>query len=195
MKKLRAVAFAAITAVGILASTVQAQAQVTWDQVKQKVTSAKDYQVTYKYDGPKGVFTFDYRTVPPDKIRIDITESKDSSKKGVKIFYDTTFSKEKVRFNTGGGVIVRNVTHKDVSEAFYKSLYHLIVDQVGSAKPQITAEGDRTKFTFSTGGGRYMIWANKNAEIVKTERTIDGKDREVREFTTIKWNVNPDMSF
>lgn len=190
MKSLRALAVAAL----VLASTAAAQAQVTWDQVKQKITSAKDYEVTYKYNGPKGTFTFDYRAVPPDKIRIDITEAKDTSKKGVKIFYDAGFSKEKVRFNVGGGLIVRATTHKDVSEAFFKSLYHIIIDQVGSAKPQVTQEGDRTKFTFSTGGGRYMVWANKNAEIVKTERT-DGKDQETREFTTIKWNSNPDMSF
>ena len=195
MKSLRALAFTAVTLVGVLASTVQAQAQVTWDQVKQKVQSAKDYQVTYKYDGPKGKFTFDYRAIPPSKIRIDITEAGDSSKKGAKIFFDESVSKEKVRFNVGGGVIVRNTTHKDVSEAFYKSLYHLIIDQVGTAKPVVSQEGDRTRFEFKTGGGTYKIWANKNAEIVKTERTVDSKDKEVRDFSVIKWNVNPDMSF
>lgn len=183
-----------VFATALVASILPAQAEVTWDQVKQKITSAKDYSVTYKYNGPNGIYDFDYRWGGPDHIRTEITNSKsDPSKKGTVIVYDKSWKADQVRAKTGGGVIIRNLTHKDVQgRPFATSLYGMILDQTKSlGKPKVTAQGDKTQFTFA---GDYTVWANSKGEIVKTERK-DGKTKEVREFLTHKWNTSPATGF
>lgn len=183
-----------VLATALLTAVLPAQAQVTWDQVKQKITSAKDYSVTYKYNGPNGIFDFDYRWGGADKIRTEITNAKsDPSRKGTVIVYDKGWKADQVRAKTGGGVITRNLTHKDVQgRPFATSLYGMILDQVKSlGQPKVSTQGDRTQFSF---GSDYIIWANSKAEIVKTERK-DGKAKEVREFLTHKWNTSPAVGF
>lgn len=184
------------TAACILATSVHAFADVTWDAVKKKVADGKSYSVDYKYQGPRGQFKFDYAAVVPDKIRSEIKESKsDSSKVGTIAVYDG--AKGKVIFKVGGGgVITRTVEHDDVKNtAFIIPVFTLIVDQAGGG-PKVVPEGDRTRFEFKTGAGKMTVWANKDAEIVKSER-IDEKTREkeVREFNQIKWNNNPNTGF
>ena len=183
------------TAACILATTVHAFAEVTWDAVKKKVADGKSYSVNYKYDGPKGNFKFDYRTIVPGKIRSEIKSStSDSSKVGVIAIYDTGTDKGQVFFKSGGGVIPRNTSHKDVIDTpFSTPVFTLVLNQIGSAPATAVAEGDKTRFEFKTGSGKYTVWANSDADIVKTER-IDAKDKskEVREFSGIKWNSNPD---
>lgn len=183
-----------VTAALIFASAGSAFADVTWDAVKKKAQDAKSYEVDYKYDGPKGNFKFDYRAVVPGKIRTEIKDSKsDTSRIGTIIVYDADTNKDKVRYRTGGGVMSRNTTHKDVTGTpFAQPLFTMILEQVGSAKPAVVPEGGRTRFDFKTGKGKYSIWANDSGDMVKTER-IDGTARETREFTTIKWNNNPDV--
>lgn len=180
----------------VMVSILPAQAEVTWDQVKKKATSAKDYSVIYKYNGPSGIFDFDYRWAG-DKIRTEVTDSKsDKSRRGSVIVYDKGWDANKVRAKTGGGVIVRNLDHADVKgRPFYQSLYGMILSQVASlGKPTVSAAGANTKFTFKAPGGAYTVWANPNAEIIKTERK-DGKQNEVREFLSHKWNTNPSVGF
>jgi hypothetical protein len=182
-----------VLATAFLATISPAQAEVTWDAVKAKIAGAKDYSVIYKYNGPNGIFDFDYRWAG-DKIRTEITSSKtDPSRKGTVIVYDKSWKADQVRAKTGGGVITRNLTHVDVvGRPFAQSLYGMILDQVkGLGQPKATAQGDKTQITF---GKDYTIWANSKAEIIKTERK-DGKTKEVREFLTHKWNSNPDVSF
>jgi hypothetical protein len=177
----------------LIASILPAQAEVTWDQVKSKITGAKDYSVVYKYNGPNGVFDFDYRWAG-DKIRTEITNSKtDPSRKGTVIVYDKSWKADQVRAKTGGGVITRNLTHKDVvGRPFHQSLFGMILDQTKSlGKPKVTAQGDKTQFKF---GNDYTVWANSKAEIVKTERK-DGTSKETRDFSTFKWNSSPAVGF
>lgn len=183
-----------VLATALIAAVLPAQAEVTWDQVKQKITSAKSYSVTYKYNGPQGIYDFDYRWGGPDKIRTEVTQAKsDPSRKGSVIVYDRSWKADQVRAKTGGGVITRNLTHKDVAgRPFATSLYGMILDQVKSlGKPKATAQGDKTLFTF---GSEYSIWANSKGEIVKTERK-DGRGKEVREFSNAKWDNNPAVGF
>jgi len=183
-----------LTAACLVATSLHAFADVTWDAVKKKVADGKSYSVEYKYKGPKGDFKFDYRTIVPGKIRSEIKESKtDSSKVGVIAVYDTEWNKDKVRFYSGGQPITRNTTHKDVEDTpFATPVFSLVLNQIGSASASAAAEGDRTRFEFKTGSGKYTVWANKSGEIVKTER-IDNKEKtpEVREFSQIQWNNNP----
>jgi hypothetical protein len=183
-----------VIATAMIASILPAQAEVTWDQVKQKITSAKDYSVTYKYHGPKGQYDFDYRWGGPDHIRTEITGSKsDSSKKGTVILYDKGWKADQVRAKTGGGVITRNLTHKDVvGTPFATSLFGMILDQTKAlGKPKVSAQGGKTQFKF---GKDYTVWANDKAEIVKTERK-DGNSDETREFLTHRWNSSPATGF
>ncbi len=183
-----------VVATALLASVLPAQAEVTWDAVKNKIKSAKDYQVTYKYNGPQGIFDFDYRWAG-DKIRTEITNSKsDPTRRGTVIVFDKSFAADKVRAKTGGGVIVRNTNHKDVEgRPFHQSLFDMILGQVASlGKPTVTQQGKNTMFSFKDAGGTYNIWANENAEIVKTERRVDRTD-ETREFLTHRWNSSPKM--
>lgn len=183
------------TATCILASTVHAFADVTWDAVKKKVASNPVYQVDYKYDGPKGNFKFDYRASGSDKIRCEIKDSKsDSSKVGTVVLLDTSWAKDKVRAKSGGGLITRNFTHKDVAgTAFIKPVFSLILEQAGGTPSSTSGEGDKTRFEFKTGGGKMTVWANKDGEIVKSERT-DNQEKEVREFSSIRWGGSPDFS-
>lgn len=183
-----------VFATALIASILPAQAEVTWDQVKSKITSAKDYSVTYKYNGPNGIFDFDYRWGGPDHIRTEILSSKsDPTRKGTVIVYDKSWKADQVRAKTGGGVITRNLTHKDVQgRPFATSLYGMILDQTKSlGKPTVSAQGANTQFKF---GKDYTVWANAKGEIVKTERK-DGKSKEVREFLTHKWNTSPATGF
>ncbi len=177
----------------LFASVLPAHADVTWDQVKAKITGAKDYSVTYKYNGPQGIYDFDYRWAG-DKIRTEIINAKsDPSRKGSIIVYDKSWKADQVRAKTGGGVITRNLTHKDVvGRPFHQSLYGMILDQVKSlGKPAVSSSGGKTTFKF---GGGYTIWANDKAEIIKTERK-DGKSNETREFSGHKWNTSPAVAF
>ena len=182
-----------VFATALIASILPAQAEVTWDQVKSKITGAKDYTVVYKYNGPQGIYDFDYRYAG-DKIRTEVTNSgTDKSKVGSVIVYDKGWKADQVRAKTGGGVITRNLTHKDVAgRPFATSLYGMILDQTkGLGKPVVSASGGKTQFKF---GNAYTVWANDKAEIVKTERK-DGKGKETREFTTHKWNTSPSVGF
>lgn len=183
------------TLIGLMSSS--AFAATTWDAVKKKVTSCKDYEVSYRYDGPKGNFKFDYRCILPGKIRVEILESKsDSSKVGTIIVYDQAKNKDKVTYKTGGGVMTRNTTHKDVEGTpFYQPVFNLILDQTkAGGAPTVKDEGGRTRFDFKTGSGRYSVWANDAGDIVKTERT-DSKETETREFQAVKYNCNPHVDF
>lgn len=182
-----------------LVSILPASAAVTWDEVKNKIKQAKSYTVDYDYDGPQGQFEFDYRYSggwnSPDKIRTEITDSKsDRSRRGTVIVYDKGWNADKIRAKTGGGMIVRNLTHNDVQgRPFHQSLFQMIFDQLGGATPKVYP-GKETRFVFRTGGGEYTIWANENAEIVKTERK-DGRENEVRELSNYTWNGSPSMGF
>ena len=171
-------------------------ADVTWDAVKKKATSCKDYTVSYKYDGPKGKLKFDYRCVLAGKIRTEILESNDSSKVGTVLVFDKSWNADKVRAKTGGGVITRNLSHKDVTGTpFYQSVFGLILDQVaGSGAPVAKTDGGNTRFEFKTGTGRYNVWANDSGDIVKSERT-DKLEKETREFSNVKYNSNPHVDF
>lgn len=173
-----------------------AQAEVTWDQVTKKINSAKDYQVKYKYDGPSGKFDFDYRW-SPDKIRTEITDSKsEPSRRGTVIVYDKAWAADKVRAKTGGGSIVRNLTHKDVvGRPFHQSLFGMILSETAKlGKPTVSASGKDTKFTFKSPSGDYAVWTNANAEIIKTETTKD-RVKEIRQLSSLKWNSSPDFGF
>lgn len=183
-----------VLATAFIVSVLPAHADVTWDQVTSKIAKAKDYSVTYKYHGPQGIYDFDYRWGGASHIRTEITNSKsDPSKRGTVIVYDKTWKADQIRAKTGGGLIVRNLTHKDVQgRPFHTSLYGMILDQVkGLGKPTATKAGDKTTFKF---GNQYTIWADGNGDIIKTERK-DGKTPEVREFSHIKWNSSPATGF
>lgn len=182
--------------VAVLAATsLHACAEVTWDAVKKKIADGKSYTTEYKYDGPKGKLKFDYRAVVPDHIRAEIKESSDASRVGAILVYDSAW--KQVRVKSGGGIIPRNPTHPDVAgTAFLTPVFTLILDQIGGAKPTTTAEGEKTRFEFKTGSGKFTVWANSAADITKTER-VDSqtKDKEIRDFSSIKWNNNPNTGF
>lgn len=195
MNTLRKIWLSTLCAV-VMASVLPASAQVTWDAVKNKIKSAKDYTVTYKYNGPQGIYDFDYRW-SPEAIRTEITDSKsDRSRRGTVIVYDKSWDAERVRAATGQGTIVRNLTHPDVvGRPFHQSLYQMILDQLDTlGQPTVSQSGDNTRFVFRAPGGNYTVWANANAEIIKTERK-DGRSDEVRELRSHRWNVSPNFQF
>ena len=182
-----------LTAAIVSFVATSAFADVNWDAVKSKAQGAKDYHVVYKYEGRKGKLTFDYGCViaPGNtKIRTEIKDSSDASKKGTILIFDEKKQPGKVKAQTPSGPILRNITHEDVKDTpFYQPIYGWIVSQV-SGTPTKAKDGDKTRFDFKTGGGGYKIWANDAGEIVKTERT-EGHDKETREFSDIKFNCNP----
>lgn len=184
---------ASLLSVFLLASA--ASAEVSWSDVKKKVNGAKSYSVIYKYSGPRGKFDFDY-AFTGNGVRTEILRGSDKSKIGTVIVYDAGWNKDRVRAKTGGGTIVRNITHDDVKDTpFYRSIYGMIFDQVDKlGTPKATASGKNTVFTFKGAGGQYRIWANENGEIVKTERK-DKREKETRRFATHKWNNNPSTDF
>lgn len=180
----------------VLMNAGSAQAAVTWDEVKAKAKKANDYHVIYKYEGPKGQFDFDY-AYAGDKIRTEILRSKsDPSRKGTVIIYDKGWATDKVRARVGGGMITRNLTHKDVEDTpFYQSIFDMIFAQVDKCgKPTASQEGSNTVFRFKCASGEYTITANANGEIIKTDRK-DGRDHETREFISHKWNSSPKTGF
>lgn len=179
----------------VLFLSTAASAKVTWDQVKKKADSANSYSVIYKYSGPRGKYDFDY-AYTKNGIRSEITDSSDRSKIGTVIIYDKSWNPDRVRAKVGGGMIVRNNTHKDVVDTpFYRSLYSMIFSQTDKlGKPKATEVGSDTVFTFKAAGGYYKVTANDDAEIVKTERK-DGRVSETRRFLDHKWNNNPKVTF
>lgn len=187
--------FAAMTALSVALCNIAAFADVSWDSVKQKVASSNNYDVTYRYAGPKGTFKFNYRVNTPEHIRTEILEGSDASRVGTVLVYDASWNKDKVRAKTGGGVIARNLTHKDVEGTpFYQPVFEMIVKQTGGATPVEKKDGSGERFDFKTGGGSYTVWTNGAGDITKTER-LDGRERETREFSNIKYNSNPKTSF
>ncbi len=181
-----------IFATALVVST--AHAEVSWDKVKGKITSAKDYSVDYKYDGPQGKYEFDYRFAGSgSNIRTEITKAKsDPTKKGTVIVYDKSWNEGKIRAKTGGGMIVRNLTHDDVQDRpFHEGIFQMILRQVGSETPSAKAEGSNTRFKFKSG---YEIVANGKGEIIETRRKHKKQDEE-REFKNHKWNNSPKTGF
>lgn len=179
----------------VLFLSAAASAKVTWDQVKKKADGANSYSVIYKYSGPRGKYDFDY-AYTKNGIRSEITDSSDRSKIGTVIIYDKSWNPDRVRAKVGGGMIVRNNTHKDVVDTpFYRSLYSMIFGQTDKlGKPTASENGSDTVFTFKAPGGYYKVTANNDAEIVKTERK-DGRVNETRRFLDHKWNNSPKVSF
>ena len=179
----------------LAATTMHACAEVTWDAVKKKIADGKSYTTEYKYEGTKGKLKFDYRAVVPDHIRAEIKESNDSARVGAVLVYDSAW--KQVRVKQGGGIIPRSLTHPDVAgTAFLTPVFSLVLEQIGGAKPTTTAEGDKTRFEFKTGSGKFTVWANAAADITKTERVDStSREKEIRDFSSIKWNNNPDTGF
>lgn len=195
MRKTNLVAKIAFALIGFLLLSNAASAQVSWDAVKKKAESAKNYHVTYKYQGPRGQYDFDY-AYSPQAIRTEILRSRSaSSRVGTVILYDKKWNADRVRAKLGSGLITRKTTHKDVVETpFYRSIFGMVFDQIGGAKPRTKKSGSKTIFTFKTAEGSYKVWANSKAEILKTERRTRGK-KEIRRFVGHRWNSNPKFDF
>lgn len=187
----------AVAVVGYLVLSVgTARAAVTWDSVVNKVKAAKSYEVLYRYKGPRGQYDFDYAWTP-DQIRDKILRSKTNpDRRGTVIVWDKSWSPTKVRARIGGGIIVRNITHKDVRNTpFYQSLFQMIFNQVAQCgQPTVTQQGDLTVFHFQCANGPYTIWANSKSEIVRTQRQ-DDLQTETRVFLSHKWNCHPKVGF
>ncbi len=183
----------AMTILGLFVLSSAAIAEVTWDQVKKKADGASSFEVTYRYDGPRGEFTFDHH-FSKSKILTKIVDSDDKTRKGTILYWDKEFKNgDYVRAKTGGANVLRKTSHAEVEDTpFYQSIFTMIFKQLGDCgAPKASAEGDKTKFTFKCPGGDYEIWADSDANIVKTER-IDkknkGKNRkETREFSGHTW--------
>lgn len=175
--------------------TSAASAEVSWDAVKKKIASAKDYHVDYSYSGPRGDYDFDY-AYAGNTVRTEIKKSKpDKTKTGTVILFDKNWNSDRIRAKTGSGLITRKLNHKEVVDTpFYRSLMGMILEQIGSAKPQTKEVSGKTLFTFKVAGGSYRVWANKDAEIVKTERKTSEGD-ETRSFSNYKWNKSPKLNF
>ena len=181
---------------GMVVLSTGASAQVTWDQVKKKANSAKDYHVIYKYKGPRGQYDFDY-AYTKQKVRTEILRSKTAkSRVGTVVVYDKGWDKSRIRAKLGGGLIVRKTTHKDVKDTpFYRSIFGMVFDQTGECgKPKAKKSGSKTIFTFKCPGGSYKVWADSKAQIVKTERIADRK-KETRRFVGHQWNSKPKTDF
>ena len=184
-----------LAATMVALAAVSACADVSWDAVKQKVNSAKSYEVTYKYEGPRGTFKFNYRCVVSNqyaKIRTEFLESSDASKRGIVVLYNGERDKDKVTAIVGGGAIPRKTSHKEIhGTPFYQPLFALILHQVADAGTPIrSVEAGRTRFSFKTGSGTYSVWANDSGDVVRTERN-DGHEKETREISNIRWDCNP----
>ncbi|MCA9781096.1 MAG: hypothetical protein KC800_30460 [Candidatus Eremiobacteraeota bacterium] len=166
----------------VLTAVLPAQADVTWDSVKNKIKSNKNYNLTYDYNGPSGIFTFDY-DYNDGSIKTEIKNSKsDPTRKGTVIIYKK--GAKQVIASTGSGTIARNLDHKDVvGRPFHVSIWEMILGQVGGTPKAYDFKGGK-KFVFPGG---YTIWADKDSNIVKTERK-DGTTPETREFSNIQWN-------
>ena len=169
----------------VLTSVLPAMAGPSWDDVKNKIDKNKSYSLIYDYEGPSGIFTFDYQFAP-DNIKTEITKSKsDPTRKGTVIIYK---GGDKVIASTGSGTIARNLDHKDVvGRPFHQSIWTMIMNQLpgkGKSEPKSTKpyKGDGSKFIWAN----YTIYADANGDIVKTERK-DGTTPEVREFKSITW--------
>ena len=195
MRKTNLVVKIAFALIGFLFLSNAASAQVSWSAVKKKVKSAKNYHVTYKYKGPRGQYDFDY-AYSPKAVRTEILRSKSArSRVGTVILYDKKWNAKRVRAKLGSGLITRKTTHKDVRETpFYRSIFGMVFDQIGGAKPKVKKSGSKTIFTFKTGNGSYKVWANSKAEILKTERRTK-KGKEIRRFVGHRWNANPKFTF
>lgn len=169
-------------------------AEVSWDQVKSKIKKAQDYTVNYHYEGPNGNWDFDYRYANKGaNIRTEIVGTKtDKSKVGTVIVFDKAWNADKIRAKTGGGLIIRNLSHADVQgRPFHEGVFQKILSDVGSVAPSAKAAGSDTIFTFAGG---YRITANSNGEIVETRRVEKGKT-ELRQFDGLKWNTSPNTGF
>ena len=170
-----------------------ASAQVSWDKVKKKALNAKSYSVLYKYKGPRGRYDFNYGYTR-NAIRSEILRAKNKSRVGTIVVWDKKWNPKRVRAKTGGGLIVRKTSHKDVKDTpFHRSIFKMVIDQADRmGKPKSKKAGKNTLFSFS--GGKYKIWANAKGEILKTQRK-DGRDDEIRRFSGHKWNNSPKVTF
>lgn len=169
-------------------------ADVSWSDVKGKIMKAKDYSVDYAYSGPSGVFDFDYRYANKGaNIRTEITGSKsDKTRVGTVIVYDKSWNADKIRAKTGGGLIVRKLSHADVQgKPFHQGIFQMILKDVGGAKPSASTAGGTTTFTFPGG---YTIKTNSAGDILETRRSEKGKV-EKRDFSGHKWNNSPATDF
>jgi hypothetical protein len=178
-----------------LATTLDGRAAVSWDEVALKVRSSRAYDVRYSYVGDQGQYVMDYRyNGDGPKVRTEILSSKTNrTHVGTVILYDVDWNAEKIRVKTGGGIIVRNLTHKDIVERphFHRGIFHIILERVGTAVPKVQDVGRDTLFTFPTGAS---IRANAKAEIVEVRHHEKGTD-SVKKFSSHRWNDSPGLGF
>lgn len=194
--KFVAVAMGVLSAILLNAST--SQAATTWDAVKQKVASAKDYSCTYEYVGPKGKYNLEYACINnPLSVRTKILRGSQDRVGAITVF-DSAKDANKVYIRYGGGQLTRNLDHKDVSgTTLYQSVFGLIIKDCGPGNPTVSA-GDAWKgkpttlFTFNNG---CKVWAIDDGTIVRSQKVEGSTVKEERKFDDVQWNVNPKTSF
>jgi hypothetical protein len=173
--------------------TTSATASVSWDEVKKKIQSSRSYEVQFSYLGKQGEYVIDYRFAG-SKIRTEILSSKTNRHHvGTVIVFDESWDPDKVRVWTGGGLVTLNLTHEDVLERphFHQSLFHIVLEKVGTRTPKTRAIGQDTVFIF---GPALKIRVNEAADIVEME-IKQGRFESLKRFSGHLWNGAPDTDF
>ena len=177
---------------GWLLTTGVAWSQVTFESVREKLKSAKQYHIKLHYEGPWGVFDLDYTyALVKDKhgfhheIRTEIERSQNTSYNGSVLLYDESWAPNKVRIRTNGGIAIRNTSHPEIKgRAIHEPLFQLFLDKMQGSPVTSVPSGDETLFTLQTPEGTYRVWVNSKSEIRLIESVEDGKKVTRRIFSS-----------
>jgi hypothetical protein len=176
-----------------MALTTATLAEVSWEQVKERIRDSRSYEVLFVYEGEQGRYTMNYRFAG-SKVRTEVLSSETHPHHaGTVILFDRDWNPDKVRIKTGGGLLMRNLSHNDVVERphFHRGLFQIALERLGGLTPRTRQVGKDTLFLF---GSKLKVRVNEKAELVEIDDRGKGRG-SLKKFSGHKWNGPPDLEF
>lgn len=171
--------------------TVSASAQnQLWATTKAKMTGDSGYSMRYDYEGPEGVYKFNY-VVQGDGDKV-LTEVLDGSQRGAgsRILYDPASDKENVTMQTRLLTLRRSLQAKDIrGSSLYQPLFRQLVEELVEPHPrEVLKTGNHTVFVFGDKAmvqDRLEVDQHGNPRVMR--RIEKGKELKSMTFHNVAW--------
>jgi hypothetical protein len=183
--------FAALMAVFWMGLALASPAQDSlWKSARTKMTTASGYSMTYDYEGPEGVYKFNY-VVQGDGKKI-LTEVLEGSARGAgaRILYDPAKDKDNVSLQTHMLTLRRSLEASDIKgSSLYQPLFRQLVEDMVEPQPRealkagahtILVFGDKAKV-------QDRLEVDKEGNPVAMRRLERGREVKKMTFSNISW--------
>lgn len=166
--------------------------EALWKKTRARMTSADGYTMRYDYDGPEGLFKFNYR-VQGDGARI-LTEVLEGSARGAgsRILYDPAVDKDNVSMQTHMLTLRRSLKAKDIEgSSLYQPLFRQIVRELVEPEPRETIKsGSHMVLVFGEKGkAQDRLEVDKEGNPLAWRRLEKGRELKRMTFSDLVWGA------